>query len=705
MAFDTAGIEQLLREIAAILERQLPPGPDPSAIPANAHACPASALQNFHAMPDTSIPGSLHKAQPSNTKGRSKQSDLDLEPSWSANHSIHPNQENLEPPGSQPLQPLWWDNPLALDPNADPSASVQISRTDILRMSTALVAMIEQNVGSRRRSISHSPKTGAQDQSGAAEGIETDRHDSVRTEGNICDGHEARSSSQLRTCKQGSILNNTRRKGQLNSKSHNLDPGSPGVPIDSASHMTTHTLDSSAQAFSRISQAAEHDIFQIEDELATAEQICTDSPASIRADQQQCIDSRTRAVAATDSPVGTHTGFTFVAGCQHSCPPQLQLPLSSAAEAPGPMDTGKGSRRDCASGRTVLADVMNSRQQNPPTQHVADEHQKQQQTVQPKKANNSRLRAGRRKRGSSQPHSTPSSLPHQPTASPFLVASGIPSWQRTTSPTANAQQSNADEGALSAGNEAYPSPASTVPADQYLALSDYQPVWRVHGEAPTCFSLQAAANSLEAEGHIASQHVFPFGMPDGDSHLDRTLADCVTPFSVKLASVLSPPGARILTGATYTSHSANTGPWHEDGVSAGAGIQSESWPRNLALPGSPSIPGMRLVPRSLDGLANSSDAAGAFALQGSPCTNSQASTPLPHEPARDMPQHAAPIGHLANVLAHLREQDSARASSASKSRLHSRLCPSPLASVLQRLTLEEQEESSFKFQASSQCIP
>lgn len=43
-SFDTAGIEQLLKEIAAILERPLPPGPDLSVVAADGDAVDADDL-------------------------------------------------------------------------------------------------------------------------------------------------------------------------------------------------------------------------------------------------------------------------------------------------------------------------------------------------------------------------------------------------------------------------------------------------------------------------------------------------------------------------------------------------------------------------------------------------------------------------------------------------------------------------------------
>lgn len=63
MTFDTAGIEQLLREIAAILEGPFSPGPDLSAIPADLYA-PCAMLQGIDAAPDTSNPGSRCPAIP-----------------------------------------------------------------------------------------------------------------------------------------------------------------------------------------------------------------------------------------------------------------------------------------------------------------------------------------------------------------------------------------------------------------------------------------------------------------------------------------------------------------------------------------------------------------------------------------------------------------------------------------------------------------
>ena len=190
MPFDTAGIEQLLQDIAAVLDRPLPPGPHfTAAAIAPREACdpatpqgagtsdegkhytfcnpatpqsndtsgegnhsafctseqPASRSSSTHfvsgggkALPVNGAFQGDEAAAPHHEPCTSEQ--IDLVPVWW--DDIEAAASADEPCASEQAQPapLWWDNPLALDSAAGLAASLQISHTQMLRVSSVLSA-------------------------------------------------------------------------------------------------------------------------------------------------------------------------------------------------------------------------------------------------------------------------------------------------------------------------------------------------------------------------------------------------------------------------------------------------------------------------------------------------------------------------------------------------------------------------------------
>ncbi|KAK9868651.1 hypothetical protein WJX84_001984 [Apatococcus fuscideae] len=113
------------------------------------------------------------------------------------------------------------------------------------------------------------------------------------------------------------------------------------------------------------------------------------------------------------------------------------------------------------------------------------------------------------------------------------------------------------------------------------------------------------------------------------------------------------------------------------------------------------LPGMGLIPRNMTQLSSSANALqqGPDALPESPYQ--PFSQPRQHRRRTDSAPDGAPIGHLANVLASLREQEMERTASPRAVGPQSPACASPLASLLQRLALQEQ--AAIKARQSADC--
>lgn len=95
------------------------------------------------------------KAQPSSQDSKPHLRSADPVPDRLPQDLANPIQPGEEPAGSQPLQPLWWENPLAFDSTALTSASLQISRTDILRVSSAVKAATGKHGNSPQSHLLH----------------------------------------------------------------------------------------------------------------------------------------------------------------------------------------------------------------------------------------------------------------------------------------------------------------------------------------------------------------------------------------------------------------------------------------------------------------------------------------------------------------------------------------------------------------------
>ena len=328
-------------------------------------------------------------------KPESKQCSPDMTPFILAN--------SAKPPGSQTLQPLWWENPLALDSNAHPSASLQISRTDILRMSTALVATIGNHVDCGSRHSSHKPQACAHTQPSMADGInpdapgpahsQGDKISSLKAGGNgrghcyaptagvaeHCDidridtgRHEGAPSARAtfglppahgssRECYDGSTngehsMGSTRFPDSSSCSSSSNKPR-PHSHVDRPGCVTGSRV---ARAISQEEITEQEADEHANEATHAAEHPCSDHRPEAKAEQQQASGSRTPAASAMQGKESIRPCFRFAAGSQHSCSTHQQPPSTPRFEAPYSAAIGQGSLDERAQGRKVLADVLNN---------------------------------------------------------------------------------------------------------------------------------------------------------------------------------------------------------------------------------------------------------------------------------------------------------------------------------------------------------
>lgn len=208
---------------------------------------------------------------------------------------INPVPEDAEPAGSQPLQPLWWENPLALDNTALTSASLQISRTEILRVSSAVKAATK-----KPDPDSISPKPYLRDLVGKPEFIVA--------------AHAAEGAAQEWSTGQQADADATVQS----------QPGHAGLGHVTRDHFASHLTNVQRSPGSSMSEGV----------------------------QMQGQNS-------------VQPGFTFVAGCHHARSSSQEMSCLLASAEPGLEVPDSDSIMDGASGRRVLADVVNRLQQTP----------------------------------------------------------------------------------------------------------------------------------------------------------------------------------------------------------------------------------------------------------------------------------------------------------------------------------------------------
>ena len=260
---------------------------------AASNACSQTVLKHFCTGPTCS------KAQPSGQDSRPH-----LGPAGSVRDQLPQDPANLtqrdeEPAGSQLLQPLWWENPLAFDSTAQTSTSLQISRTEILRVSSAIKAATGGH-----GTVGHSP--------------------------------------------QSHLL-------------HQVE----GQP---ASVMAAHAADSTAQNWGSHEQGHETAARQSQLSHAAAGTLRPDHRADDLLNVQHGLASHACRASPWQEQNITHTSFTFVAGCHHGS--NQQVSCAPSPEEPASAVPDQDSITDGASGRRVLADVLNSMHETPRHGHA-----------------------------------------------------------------------------------------------------------------------------------------------------------------------------------------------------------------------------------------------------------------------------------------------------------------------------------------------
>ena len=328
-----------------------------------------------------------------------------------ATSATQPKPGNTKTPRSQPLQPLWWENPLARDGSAHLSTSLQISRTDILRMSTALVATIGDRVACGSGHSSHEPQALAHPQPSTADGINHGApgpaHSKVRdlesqkAGGNDCGhcyettagvAHEhrdidgvdigryeetpsarvtsgllmARGSSQEwgKGSTNGEASTESTRYSESSSSSssnNNNNKPRPQFHLERLDCITGSHVEGDIFGNYHQERVSEHDADGHANEAAhAAEHPRSDHLMEIKAELQQASGSKPAAASAKHGQDSTQPCFRFAAGSQHSCSTHRQPPSTSVLEAPYLAALGQSSLDERSQGRRVLADVLNS---------------------------------------------------------------------------------------------------------------------------------------------------------------------------------------------------------------------------------------------------------------------------------------------------------------------------------------------------------